>query len=146
MFDRMLLDISHIRTKCGDCLETSLGLLSVPQTIVMDLNNVMVARTTLTIQFSIPLNMELEVSTQESRTSICKPKLSMQFVSSGNNYFLDFHSGCVVSAGLVVVWVLFAIEFSVCTKKEEDMETIIEMGFYMRLRLSCSLKPMVLNW
>ncbi len=30
---------------------------------------------------------------------------------------MDSHSGYVVSAGLVVFWVLSAIEFSICAKK-----------------------------
>jgi hypothetical protein len=33
--------------------------------------------------------------------------------------FLDLHSSYIVSAGLVVFWVLFAIEFSVCAEKKE---------------------------
>ena len=35
-----------------------------------------------------------------------------------NTLFLHFHSGCTVTAGLIVFWVLSAIEFSICAKKK----------------------------
>jgi hypothetical protein len=35
--------------------------------------------------------------------------------------FLDFHLGCVVLAGLVVFWVLFAIDFSICANKKKTL-------------------------
>ena len=45
---------------------------------------------------------------------------------------LDFHSGCVILAGLVVFWVLFAINFSICSKKERgNMSLVVRLVFVM---------------
>ena len=44
-------------------------------------------------------------------------------------WVLDFHSCCVVSTGLVVFWVLSAIEFSICEKrKRKGVEVEVEEG------------------
>jgi hypothetical protein len=38
--------------------------------------------------------------------------------------FLDYHSGCAVSAGLVVFWVLLQLNFQFVPKKKEKKEEV----------------------